>query len=94
MKDDGLISLACNDCGLPYDDPAWIEAVVANHIWNEHLSPRGNESGILCVTCMARRAVKAGLYNVRVRLTAGPFVTSGGHSGEVQAGRSSDRRTQ
>ena len=65
----------CFDCGLPYDDPSWVEAVVYDHIWNKYLSPTENEGGILCVNCMAKRAVRAGLSNVYVRLTAGPFVT-------------------
>lgn len=67
--------LACYDCGLPYGSKHWIEAVVANHIWNAHLSPTKNEGGILCINCMAVRAAKAGLVDVHVRLTAGPFTT-------------------
>jgi hypothetical protein len=65
--------LGCNDCGAPYDDPAWIEAVVPHDIWNNHLSPSGGEGGILCIRCMANRAVAAGLKDVEVKLTAGPF---------------------
>lgn len=71
-----MAGLGCADCGAPYDDPAWIEAVVPDAIWNEQLSPQGNEGGILCILCMARRAVAKGLSDVPVLLTAGPFALS------------------
>lgn len=70
--------LACYDCGLPYGGPHWVEAVVPHDIWNNHLSPTGNEGGILCINCMAARASAKGLSNVPVLLTAGPFVGSDG----------------
>lgn len=67
--------VVCFDCGAEYGNPAWVEAVVADHIWNKYLSPTGDEGGILCIGCMAGRAARAGLSDVRVRLTAGPFTT-------------------
>lgn len=70
------MELACYDCGALYGDPAWIEAVVPHDVWNAHISPTGDDGGILCIACMARRAVAAGLESVPVRLTAGPFVTT------------------
>ena len=68
-----VTALSCSDCGLPYGDPAWVEAIVPHDIWNEHLSPAGNEGGILCINCMAKRAIAAGLSSVPVVLAAGPF---------------------
>ena len=65
---------SCHDCGEVYGSDAWIEAVVPGDIWNEHLSPTGNEGGILCIKCMAKRAVAAGLSRIPIKLTAGPFV--------------------
>lgn len=65
--------LACHDCGAPYDDPAWVEAVAPHDVWNQHLSPTGDEGGILCIGCMARRAVVAGLSEVPIKITAGPL---------------------
>ena len=52
----------------------WVEAVVPHDVWANHLSPRGNSGGILCITCMAARAAEAGLRNVPCLLAAGPFV--------------------
>jgi hypothetical protein len=63
----------CYDCGFPYDDPAWIEAVVPHFIWNDYLSPTGDEGGILCIQCIARRAIASGFERVPVLLTAGPL---------------------
>lgn len=83
-----MSTLACYDCDLPYGGPHWVEAVVANHIWNKHLSPTRNEGGILCINCMAKRASRAGLSNVRVRLTAGPFVTGGATAAILDSGPS------
>lgn len=68
------VALACYDCGLPYAGKHWVEAVVPHDIWNNHLSPTGNEAGILCINCMAKRAVEAGLKDIPVRIAAGPFV--------------------
>jgi hypothetical protein len=73
-REAGEEGLRCFDCGAQYDDPAWIEAVVPHDIWNQHLSPTGGEGGILCIVCMGRRATAAGLSDVPVRLTAGPFL--------------------
>jgi hypothetical protein len=80
--------LSCFDCGAAYGDPSWIEAVVPHRIWNDHLSPTGNEGGILCIVCMARRAGRAGLSGVPVTLTAGPFIASAieARSGETRSG--------
>lgn len=60
--------LRCYDCGQLYGDPAWIEAVVPDAVW-EAINPtywRG--AGILCIICMARRCYEAGLDNVSVKL--------------------------
>lgn len=66
--------LGCYDCGEPYGSEAWIEAVVPHKVWKKHISPNGNSAGILCIKCMAKRAVSAGLADVPVALTCGPFV--------------------
>ena len=68
------MTLCCADCGLRYDDPAWVEAIVPDDVWRvitpEQATPG---SGILCVNCIARRCVDARLEKVPVRLTAGPL---------------------
>ena len=47
----------CYDCGLNYEDPGWIEAVIPDKVWNE-ISPTGDQGGILCITCISRRLIK------------------------------------
>jgi len=62
----------CYDCGLPYSDPGFADLVVPHTIWNEHLSPKKNEGGLLCPTCMVRAAEKAGVSCDAV-FGSGPF---------------------
>ena len=59
--------MACHDCGRPYGEDDWIEAIIPDAIWNS-ISPAGDESGILCISCMAKRLKEAGYYNVPVWL--------------------------
>jgi len=64
----------CYDCGLPYDDPSWIEAIVPDSVW-EVINPTYHAgAGLLCINCMAKRCAESGLVNVPIQLTAGPFV--------------------
>lgn len=58
---------ACHDCGLAYGDVGWIECVVPNDVWRQ-IGPTGDEGGILCITCIARRAKRHGLKDVPVML--------------------------
>jgi hypothetical protein len=66
------LAVGCYDCGKRYGGPDWIEAVVPHDIWAQ-ISPTRDEGGLLCINCMARRCVNAGLQDVPVQLTAGPF---------------------
>lgn len=65
--------LSCDDCHLPYGDPGWCDAVLADDVW-AMIAPRGNGGGVLCINCMARRISGAGLKDVPLLLTSGPFV--------------------
>ena len=56
---------ACYECGLDYQDPGWIEAVIPDKIWDE-ISPTGDQGGLLCITCISRRLVKVGYKRVPV----------------------------
>lgn len=47
--------LRCEDCGLPYEDPTWIDCTLPNDQWLM-IHPAG-ESGVLCGACMIKRAV-------------------------------------
>lgn len=62
----------CYDCKLPYGDPGFADLVVAHHVW-ARLSPSGDGNGMLCPTCMCRRAEAAGLENVPATFRSGAF---------------------
>ncbi len=66
------MGVCCHDCGAPYGAADWIEAVIPHEIWRQ-ISPTGDEGGILCIGCMAKRLVGLGMDDVPVKLTAGPF---------------------
>jgi len=59
--------MGCYDCGLIYGEPGWIEAIIPDKVWNE-ISPKKNEGGILCISCISRRLVEKGYKNVPVWL--------------------------
>lgn len=62
----------CQDCGLEYGCPEWLEAVVPNDIWAK-ISPTGDSDGLLCITCMAMRCAALGMEDVPMMLAAGVF---------------------
>ena len=64
--------VACHDCGLPYGDDGWCDCVVPNDVWRL-VAPAGDEGGILCLHCIARRLVRLGLHDVPLTVTSGPF---------------------
>jgi len=57
----------CYDCGLDYEGNGWIEAVIPDKVWND-ISPSGDQGGLLCITCIARRLVEKGYKRVPVWL--------------------------
>jgi hypothetical protein len=57
----------CEGCGLAYGEDGWIECVVPDEAWNR-ISPTGDQGGILCITCIARRLKRAGLSGVPAML--------------------------
>lgn len=61
------IALGCYDCGLRYGDDGWIECMVPNDVWLK-IGHTGDLSGILCITCIARRAKRLGLTRISVML--------------------------
>jgi len=75
----------CYDCGLDYQDPGWIEAIVPDKIWNE-ISPTGDQAGLLCITCISRRLVEKGYKRVPVWLTGiEPLRPAGGNPSEDES---------
>lgn len=62
----------CYDCGIPYSDDGFCDLVVPHDVWAK-ISPTGDENGLLCPTCMVRRATRLGLENVHAVFRSGPF---------------------
>ena len=63
----------CMDCGRKYGDEfGFPDLVVPHDIWAK-ISPTGDSGGLLCPSCMCRRAHDAGLENVRAVFRSGPF---------------------
>jgi hypothetical protein len=67
------MALACYDCGRPYgDEHGFPDLVVPHPVWTI-ISPTGDEGGLLCPSCMCKRAHEAGLQFIPARFTSGPF---------------------
>lgn len=63
----------CLDCGRKYgDEYGFPDLLVPNDIWVK-ISPTGDEGGLLCPSCMCRRASDLGLTSVPARFVSGPF---------------------
>lgn len=65
----------CLDCGRKYgNEYGFPDLVVPDDVWLK-ISPTGDEGGLLCPSCMCRRAVDAGLENILAVFRSGPFCT-------------------
>lgn len=68
------IKACCYDCLLPYTDDAWIDALVSDEIW-ERINPSPYKGGgLLCLNCMCRRFVQAGMMQVQISIRSGPAI--------------------
>lgn len=63
---------ACADCSLPYSDPGFSDLVIPDTVFGTLIKAVPGD-GLLCPTCLCRRAAKAGLQDVRATFTSGPF---------------------
>lgn len=63
---------SCFSCGIDYEDPGFVEAVVSDEVW-KIIAPNG---GLLCIRCIAQRCADHGLSYVPVDLT-GMILLSG-----------------
>lgn len=62
----------CIDCGRKYgDEYGFPDLVVPNEAW-KRFSPTGDEGGLLCPSCMIRRAHEAGV-RCEAHFSSGPF---------------------
>ena len=73
-----LEPLGCFDCGLAYGSEGWADAVLPDDEWKK-IAPSEDGGGVLCFTCMNRRALRAGV-ECDAKITSGPFSGSKGHS--------------
>ena len=65
----------CLDCGRKYgDEYGFPDLVVPHDVWAK-ISPTGDSGGLLCPSCMCRRAADAGLSEVPAVFRSGPFCT-------------------
>lgn len=67
---------ACLDCRRAYgDEYGFPDLLVPDDVWAK-ISPTGNEGGLLCPSCMCRRAYEAGVKNIAACFVSGPFASS------------------
>lgn len=63
----------CLDCGRKYGDEfGFPDLMVPHEIW-ALLSPTHDEGGLLCPSCMCRRAADLGMERVPAQFVSGPF---------------------
>lgn len=67
-----MSGFGCHDCGLAYGKPGWCDAHIPDETW-ARISPTGDEGGILCISCIARRLVEAGIDDVPLMIGSGPW---------------------
>ena len=66
-------SARCANCGRRYGDEfGFPDLVVPAEVWRK-ISPRGDEGGLLCPSCMCERAYAVGIENVSAFFASGPF---------------------
>lgn len=70
----GAAPAGCHDCGRPYGSQyGFPDLVVPHDVWNNYISPSHDPTGMLCPSCMCKRAYDAGLENVPAVFRSGPF---------------------
>ena len=68
-----ILSPKCYDCGRPYgDEHGFPDLVIPHDVWQE-ISPDKQGNGLLCPSCICKRAHKAGFKNVAASFRSGPF---------------------
>lgn len=73
--DERRMQMCCMDCGRKYgDEYGFPDLVVPHDVW-EKISPTHDEGGLLCPSCMCRRAYDTGTQCQAV-FRSGPFCQS------------------
>lgn len=69
----GTQEATCHDCARPYGDEfGFPDLVVSDETW-KRISPSGDEGGLLCPSCLCKRAHAAGIRVETAVFTSGPF---------------------
>ena len=76
----------CYDCGRPYGDEfGFPDLVVPRDVWLR-VSPTGHEGGLLCPSCLCKRAYDAGVAHAHAHFASGPFLTGRSSEGGTSNG--------
>ena len=65
--------VGCYDCARPYGDEHGFPDLLIPHAAWAKISPTGDEGGLLCPSCIAKRCHAAGLENVPATFASGPL---------------------
>ena len=60
----------CHDCGLSYDDDGFQDLIIPDWAWHA-ISPKGNDGGLLCPTCICRALERVKIKNCPSAFTSG-----------------------
>jgi len=73
----------CHDCLRPYGaEQGFPDLVVPHDVWAQ-LSPEGGSSGMLCPSCMCKRASQLGIQ-CEAKFTSGPFAGASQKGGDAK----------
>ena len=61
----------CFDCGRKYIDGGFQDLILPNDVWRQ-ISPTNDEGGLLCPSCICKRASDAGIKTTAI-FKSGPF---------------------
>ena len=63
----------CYDCGRPYgEEHGFPDLVIPSWAW-KIISPKGNEGGLLCPSCLCKRLYRAKIKNIPHYFGSGPL---------------------
>lgn len=71
---------SCADCRRAYGDASGFPDLVVPHDAWERIMPGRQGGGILCPSCMCKRAHDVGLSDVPAKFTSGPFAARHAHA--------------
>ena len=77
---DNSSETTCNDCERPYgEEHGFPDLIIPNVYWRQ-ISPRGDDSGLLCPSCICKRLYHAGIRGVAGAFMSGPIKSVSEHT--------------